>query len=49
MYLNKKLDIKHAYNLVHVTSILLIYMPPAEVYFIIDKLIGATKDVVKSK
>jgi len=49
MYLNKKLDIKHAYNMVHIAAVLLIFMKPSEVYMVIDKLINNTKDIIKAK
>ena len=47
MYFNKKMDLKTCYLLPNLITILMIFLKPAEVYCIIDKLSVSSKDKVK--
>lgn len=42
MYMNQKMAVKRVQFLGHLANILLIFLPPAEVFFLLKELVGRT-------
>jgi len=49
MYINKKVRLNACFILVHVASLLMLFLRPSEVYVVIDKIVEHSKNSFKAK
>ena len=49
MYINKKVRLNSCFILVHVASLLMLFLQPSEVYVVIDKIVEQSKNSFKAK
>jgi len=49
MYINKKIRLTACFILVHIASLLMLFLRPAEVYVVIDKIVDQSKNSFKAK
>jgi len=49
MYINKKVKLGSAYILVHIASLLMLYLRPCEVYVVVDRIVEQSRNSFKNK
>lgn len=49
MYTNKKMKLTSCFQLVHIVSLLMLFLKPCEAYCIVDKIVDKSRNAFKTK